>query len=76
MPILPKCHWWAPDWLDVPTVAARLFAVLGNAGINIKMISSSEMKITCVVSKDEADTAVKLIHDAFQLDKEPQPVTT
>lgn len=58
-----------------PTVAARLFAVLGNAGINIKMISSSEMKITCVVSKDEADTAVKLIHDTFQLDKEPQPVT-
>lgn len=56
-----------------PGVAARLFAVLGGAGINIKMISSSEMKITCVVSRDEADKAVKLIHDAFQLDKEPEP---
>lgn len=56
-----------------PGVAARLFAVLGGAGINIKMISSSEMKITCVVGRDEADQAVKLIHDAFQLDKEPEP---
>lgn len=54
-----------------PAIAARLFAVLGNSGINIKMISSSEMKITCCVSRAEADTAVKLIHDAFQLDKEP-----
>jgi aspartate kinase len=59
-----------------PTIAARLFAVLGNAGINIKMISSSEMKITCVVSREEADTAVKLIHDTFQLDKEPVPTRT
>ena len=57
-----------------PAIAARLFAVLGNSGINIKMISSSEMKITCVVSRAEADAAAKLIHDAFQLDKEPAEV--
>lgn len=51
-----------------PQIAAKLFAVLGNAGINIKMISSSEMKITCVVSRDEAQKAAQLIHDAFELE--------
>ena len=50
-----------------PQIAAKLFAVLGTAGINIKMISSSEMKITCVVSRDQAEAAAKLIHDAFDL---------
>jgi aspartate kinase len=50
-----------------PQVAAKLFAVLGDSGINIKMISSSEMKITCVVGRNEADKAAALIHDAFEL---------
>jgi aspartate kinase len=53
--------------MQQPQVAANLFAVLGTAGINIKMISSSEMKITCVVSRDEADKAAKLIHETFEL---------
>jgi aspartate kinase len=50
-----------------PEIAARLFAVMGDAGINIKMISSTETKITCVVSRDDADRAASLIHDAFEL---------
>jgi aspartate kinase len=50
-----------------PQVAARLFAVMGDNGINIKMISSSEMKITCVVSRKDADRAASLIHNAFEL---------
>jgi aspartate kinase len=54
-----------------PQIAAKLFAVLGNAGINIKMISSSEMKITCVVSREESIKAAKLIHEAFELEGEP-----
>lgn len=52
-----------------PDVAARLFETLGAAKINIKMISSSEMKITCVVSRGQADKAAKLIHEAFELEK-------
>lgn len=52
-----------------PDVAARLFETLGAAKINIKMIASSEMKITCVVSRAQADKAAKLIHDAFELEK-------
>lgn len=54
-----------------PQIAAKLFAVLGNAGINIKMISSSEMKITCVVGRGEANKAAQLIHSAFELEGEP-----
>jgi aspartate kinase len=51
-----------------PQIAAKLFAVLGTAGINIKMISSAEMKITCVVSRNDAQRAAQLIHDAFELE--------
>ena len=51
-----------------PQIPAKLFAVLGNASINIKMISSSEMKITCVVSRADAQKAAQLIHDAFELE--------
>ncbi|HEY9773546.1 MAG TPA: aspartate kinase [Planktothrix sp.] len=50
-----------------PGVAARLFTVLGKNGINIKMIASSEKKLTCVVSRQQADKAAQLIHDAFEL---------
>ncbi len=51
-----------------PTIPAKLFGVLGANGINIKMISSSEMKITCVVARQQADRAAALIHQAFELD--------
>ncbi|MDR3616529.1 MAG: aspartate kinase [Candidatus Obscuribacterales bacterium] len=52
-----------------PGVAAKFFEVLGGANINIKMIGSSEMKLTCVVSKEQASEAARLIHDAFELHK-------
>ncbi len=50
-----------------PWIPALFFSTLGKNSINIKMISSSEMKISCVVSRDQAQTAAKLIHDAFEL---------
>lgn len=52
-----------------PKVAATLFSVLGEAKVNIKMISSSEMKISCIVDRAEAVKAAQLLHDAFELDK-------
>lgn len=52
-----------------PDIAATLFTVLGKNHINIKMISSSERKLTCVVSRHDADKAARLIHEAFELDK-------
>jgi len=44
-----------------PAVAAKLFRVLGDNKINIKMIAGSEKKLTCVVASSEADRAGKLI---------------
>ncbi|MBY0549384.1 MAG: aspartate kinase [Candidatus Obscuribacterales bacterium] len=54
-----------------PWIAARLFSTLGQNGINIKMITSSEMKITCVVARSQAHKASELIHAAFELHNEP-----
>ena len=56
--------------MDQPDVAARMFSALGREGINIKMISTSEIRISCVVSDREADRAVRVVHDLFHLEKQ------
>jgi aspartate kinase len=50
-----------------PGVAARVFEVLGGEGINIEMISTSPIKISCVISADRVPDAVKALHEAFEL---------
>ena len=50
-----------------PGVAAKVFATLGDEGINIEMISTSPIKISCVVQGDQVTTAVKALHEAFEL---------
>jgi aspartate kinase len=55
--------------MDQPDVAARMFATLGKEGINIKMISTSEIRISCAVSERDAERAVTLVHDLFHLDE-------
>jgi aspartate kinase len=50
-----------------PGVAARVFATLGDQGINIEMISTSPIKISCVISADAVDRAVRALHEAFEL---------
>lgn len=45
-----------------PEIPATMFSALGEAKINIKMISTSDSKITCVVARSEADRAAELIH--------------
>jgi len=50
-------------------VAAKMFSILALEKINIKMISTSEIKISCVVSEKEADKAVRALHKAFGLSK-------
>lgn len=54
-----------------PGVAARMFEVLADAGINIEMISTSEIRISCIVAEDALDGAVQALHAAFELDKAP-----
>jgi aspartate kinase len=50
-----------------PGVAAKVFSTLGGEEINIEMISTSPIKISCVVSGDEVDRAVRALHAAFEL---------
>jgi len=50
-------------------VAAKMFSVLAKAGINILMISTSEIKISCVIDEKLAEKATKILHDAFILNK-------
>ncbi len=50
-------------------VAARAFASLKNENVNILMISTSEIKITCLIEEKYTELAVRTLHDAFELDK-------
>ncbi|MCD6320265.1 MAG: aspartate kinase [Candidatus Desulfofervidaceae bacterium] len=48
-------------------VAAQMFRALANAGINILMISTSEIKVSCVIDERDTEKAVRILHDAFRL---------
>lgn len=50
-------------------VAARMFQALANEGINIHMISTSEIKVSCVIDDRFTAKAVQVLHDVFELDK-------
>jgi len=50
-----------------PGVAAKTFKTLGDAGVNIEMISTSPIKISCVIAETDVDRAVKELHTAFEL---------
>lgn len=50
-----------------PGVAAKVFAVLASEGINIEMISTSPIKISCVIRSDRVADAVRALHGAFEL---------
>ena len=53
-----------------PGVAARVFSVLGEQGINIEVIATSPIKISCVIPGDRVDDAVRALHAAFELSGE------
>jgi aspartate kinase len=48
-------------------VAAEMFKALSDAGINIEMISTSEIKVTVTVAEDDIDRAANVVHEAFGL---------
>ncbi len=50
-----------------PGVAAKVFAVLAEEGVNIDMISTSPIKISCVIARDRVEIAVAALHGAFEL---------
>jgi aspartate kinase len=53
-----------------PGVAAKVFETLGTSGINIEMISTSPIKISCVIRGDRVTEAVRALHLAFGLGAE------
>ena len=56
--------------IDRPGIASTMFETLANLGINIRMISTSEIKISCLVDKAEAQRAVQELHKVFELECE------
>jgi len=51
-----------------PGIASKMFQALADANINIRMISTSEVKISCIVNKDDIKKAIQVLHSAFELD--------
>jgi len=52
-----------------PGYAARMFRALYEANVNIEMITTSEIRITCIVAENKVEEAVRALHRAFQLDQ-------
>ena len=52
---------------NAPGVAAAMFSSLSKAGVNIEMITTSQIRITCVVDEAQVHDAVRTLHDAFEL---------
>ncbi len=54
-------------------IASTMFQILANEGINMEMVSTSEIKVSCVVAEKYTELAVRALHDAFALDKNNMP---
>ena len=57
---------------NTPGYASRMFRVLADGRINIDMITTSEIRISCIIREDQAHEAVRLLHRDFQLDVETE----
>lgn len=56
--------------VGTPGIAARMFRTLSAASVNIEMISTAEIRITCLVKRDDVERAVRALHSAFELDQQ------
>jgi len=54
---------------NAPGFAARMFSALSGKGINIQLISTSEIRITCIIDEDKVKDAVKALHRTFELEE-------
>ena len=50
-------------------IASKMFSVLSQEGVNIEMISTSEIKVSCIIDDKYTELAVRVLHEAFELDK-------
>ncbi len=60
--------------INRPGIASKLFQTLSKESINIQMIATSEIKISCVIDPKDSQKAVQSIHKAFELDASSKPV--
>ncbi|HWP62696.1 MAG TPA: aspartate kinase [Candidatus Binatia bacterium] len=60
---------------NAPGYAARMFRTLADTGVNIEMISTSEIRITCMIAEDMVEPAVRALHAAFELER-PDDIET
>jgi len=58
-----------PGMQNTPGYAARMFRVLSEKDINIQLITTSEIRITCIISGDRVKDAVRALHQAFELER-------
>ena len=54
---------------NTPGYASRMFRLLANGGVNIGMITTSEIRISCIIEESQGRDAVRLLHEGFQLDR-------
>ena len=54
---------------NAPGYAARMFRALSEKGVNIQLITTSEIRITCIVDEARVRDAVRALHQAFELEK-------
>jgi len=57
---------------NTPGYAARMFGALADSGINIEMISTSEIRVTCMIAEQSLEKAARALHRAFELER-PEP---
>ena len=55
-------------------IASTMFQILAKEGINMSMVSTSEIKVSCVIEEKYTELAVRALHEAFALDKENMPI--
>lgn len=55
-------------------IASTMFQIMSNEGINLMMISTSEIKVSCIIAEKYTELAVRALHSAFALDRENMPI--
>jgi aspartate kinase len=67
---LASVHVVGSGMQNTPGYASRMFRILADGNINIDMITTSEIRISCIINEDQVAEAVRLLHEGFQLGEE------
>ena len=67
---LASVHVVGSGMQNTPGYASRMFRILADGNINIDMITTSEIRISCIINEDQVSEAVRLLHEGFQLGEE------